>query len=79
MTPQKNISDDICGAVILKIGEKTFHGTPACSIEEKKEMWKNKDQYLNKDWICTVKYFGKSDEGIPRFPVIIGFRHENDC
>ena len=24
MTPQKNISEDICGAVILKVGEKTL-------------------------------------------------------
>ncbi len=42
------------------------------------EIWKNRDSYLNK--IIKFKYMehGVADTGVPRHPVFIGFRSEDD-
>ena len=56
-----------CGSVVVKIGNKTFQATPACTIREKEEMWQNRDEYSSKGWVVTVKFFGYSTDGIPRY------------
>jgi len=68
-----------CGSVVVKIGNKTFQATPACTIRQKEEMWENREEYSSKGWVATVKFFGYSTDGIPRFPVALGFRHPHDC
>jgi DNA ligase 1 len=39
---------------------------------EKKRVWNNQAQYLNK--LATVKYFNLTPDGIPRFPVVVAVR-----
>lgn len=51
---------------------KEFKSVPKGTLEEKAEWFKNGKKYIGK-WL-KVKYFGLSDDGIPRFPVAIGFR-----
>jgi DNA ligase-1 len=46
------------------------------TMEERKEMYDNGDDYIG-EWL-KVKYFEFTDDGIPRFPVGIGFRLEQD-
>ena len=44
--------------------------------EIKDEIWQNQDKYLGK--FLKYKYQELSKDKIPRFPVFLGFRHEND-
>lgn len=46
------------------------------SDELKAEIWNNKDKYLNK--IVKYKYQECGAKDLPRFPVFLGFRHEDD-
>ena len=59
--------------------KKRFAGGPAVTariLEEKKELFKTGENYVDK-WL-KVKFFELTDDGIPRFPVGIGFRPEKD-
>ena len=51
---------------------KTFGVTMKCSLDEKKEMLSHAQEYYGKQ--LTVKFQELSLDGIPRFPVGIGFR-----
>lgn len=53
-------------------GNKTFGVMMKCTTSLKQEMMKNVTDYYDK--YLTVKYQELSDDGIPRFPVGIGFR-----
>jgi len=52
--------------------DKTFGVMMKCTTFKKQEMLQNVSDYYNK--YLTVKYQELSEEGIPRFPVGIGFR-----
>jgi hypothetical protein len=41
-------------------------------MEYKRELWNDRDKYLN-EWL-TVRYFEKSKDGIPIFPVGVSIR-----
>jgi DNA ligase-1 len=51
---------------------KTFFVRPEGSFEQRKEWFLNSSSLLGKKY--TYKFFEYSDEGIPRFPIGIGFR-----
>lgn len=55
---------------------KQFDVNPKMSIAEKEELLKNADDYIGK--VLTVRFFGLSNDGIPRFPVGIKFRLDED-
>ena len=42
------------------------------SHQEKEEMLSNKDEYIGKT--AEIRYFEESEDGIPRFPVMVGIR-----
>jgi len=42
-----------------------FKATPKCSLDEKKEIWKNQKSWLGE--MVTVNFFGRSEYGVPRF------------
>lgn len=56
--------------------KKKFQGSYAGTEEEKRNIWINQDQYIGQ--IATVKFFEYTPAGIPRFPVVLGFRHPHD-
>lgn len=58
------------------LNEKTFECTIASSMEERKKMYDNKDNYIGER--LTVKYFHRTDDLVPRFPVGLRFRPEED-
>lgn len=51
---------------------KEFKVVPKVSESEKKEMFKNGKDYIGE--MLTVKYFGVSEDGVPRFPVGLKFK-----
>jgi DNA ligase 1 len=54
---------------------KKFQVVPKGTYEKRREWFVNGDTYIGD--MLTVKYFGKSEAGIPRFPVGIGIRDED--
>jgi DNA ligase-1 len=52
--------------------KKEFDVRPRGSHEERAELFKKATKYIGKD--MSVRYFGLTDDGIPRFPVGVGFR-----
>lgn len=42
----------------------------------KQDMWENRENYIGKR--VTIKFFGKSDRGIPRHPTFVKFREGNE-
>ena len=55
---------------------KPFDVVQKGTLEDKAEYLKNAKNYINKE--LTVKFFDKTDANIPRFPVGIKFRCEED-
>lgn len=55
-----------------------FNASPAVSAESKHDIWLNRDAYETGQWRATVKFHQYSRDGIPRFPVLVGFRHLED-
>jgi len=55
---------------------RQFRVVPKGTLAEKKEWFTNHAQYIGQP--LKVKYFELTDDGIPRFPVGLGFRLEED-
>ncbi len=55
---------------------KTFDVVPRGTAQMRRDYLKNAKQYIGQK--LTVRYFGTSEDGIPRFPVGVGFRPEED-
>jgi DNA ligase-1 len=69
---------DRLGSVELKDSKgKTFSARPAMEHSECAELWKDQGRYINK--IATVKFFEYTEDGLPRFPSLVGFRDPDDC
>jgi hypothetical protein len=56
--------------------DAVFNVTCSCPIPEKKEQFTNKDKYIGQ--YLTVKFFDRTDAGIPRFPIGAVFRSKED-
>ena len=55
---------------------KTFEVTPEGTLEHRAELFKNAETYYKTN--LTVKFFGRTEANIPRFPVGKGFRLQGD-
>jgi DNA ligase-1 len=51
---------------------RVFDVRPVGTYTERKKMWKDRESFIGK--LLTVKYFGVSNEGTPRFPVGLSVR-----
>lgn len=56
--------------------DKTFQVVSKATMEEKQEWFVEGNSYISQ--LLKVKHFGFTDDGLPRFPVGIGFRMEED-
>jgi ATP-dependent DNA ligase len=65
-----------CPIFTLISANGEFQAVPKINQSEKEEMLKNASDYIGQ--LATVKYFSLSDSGIPIFPVILGFKLEQD-
>lgn len=74
---KKAAHEDTLGSVecVMRDGQ-VFYATPSMTDEEKQYIWDHPDEFIGK--VCTVKFFETTDDGKPRFPVLLGFRHEDD-
>lgn len=66
------------GSVLLEDSKGyRFSATPKCSDLEKEDMWNRRNEYVGQ--LATVQFFCKTDDKkVPRFPILLGFRHEHD-
>lgn len=68
------------GHVIFKcqndLNDQSFDVIPAASMEDRALMWKNRKKFIGRPY--TVKFFDRTDDGLPRFPVGKFFRDEKD-
>ena len=70
IVPQKYCTN-VTGSIILKLPNgKTFSATPKCTLTEKKEIWTNRNHYLNSYFLGIVQFFDKTIEGNPSFSCI---------
>jgi ATP-dependent DNA ligase len=60
------------GVPVFEIEGKKFRAGMKFSHEERKEFLINKDNYIGKT--AELRFFEYSEDGIPRFPVCVGFR-----
>jgi ATP-dependent DNA ligase len=65
----------VCWRCITPEGME-FDVNPKATIEEKKDLLKNAKNHYGK--MLKVRYFGKSEDQVPRFPVGLGIRLEED-
>lgn len=71
----KRPSQGVCVCEIkTKNGVKTFHTGMKFSHTERENILSNKDLYVNQ--IAEVRFFEYTDDGLPRFPVCVGFRND---
>jgi len=76
---QKHTTERLAGSFTLALPNgKVFNAQPKCSMKEKYEIWENKETYLDGKYMAMVQYAQLSNDGIPIFPVIVGFRHTDD-
>lgn len=64
------------GQPIFELKGKTFSSGMKFSHSEREEFLKEKHKYLG--MIAEVRFFEYSEEGIPRFPVMVGFRNDKN-
>lgn len=69
------MSDQCIFECVTSEGKK-FNVVPMGTAEERRKYLKDLKKYVGK--FLTVKYFGVSEENVPRFPVGKGFRPEKD-
>jgi ATP-dependent DNA ligase len=62
------------GIPVLQWNNKTFRSGVRMSHEDRVNLLINKDDFIGK--IANIRYFELTDEGIPRFPIMVGV-HED--
>lgn len=76
-TKQENmVLGGTLGALIVSWNAKQFKIGSGFSLDQRDEIWQNKEKYLSKK--VTFKYQNLTKYGIPRFPIYKGMRPEND-
>ena len=67
-----------CCTFLLKndVSEATFEAAMKAPLEERRRYWDERENYMGK--MLKVKFFDRTDAGIPRFPIGLMFRPEED-
>ena len=63
-------------AWVCKVGEVTFRCLAAGTLEEKRAQGQNAASFVGR--MLKVKFFERTEDGIPRFPIALGFRAPED-
>jgi DNA ligase-1 len=68
---------NMLGKFILELPDgRRFGCGTGFDMAQRKEIWENKDKYLGR--LVKFKYFEVGVKELPRHPVFLGFRHEDD-
>lgn len=71
------VASGMLGSLIVKWGDvDTFDVGTGFTVEQRKEIWDNRDQYLGK--LAKVRYQAIGVKDKPRFPSFIGWRDKED-
>lgn len=70
------IPADTLGALKVRFNNIEFELGTGFNDDDRKHIWMHKKDYIDK--IVTFKYQELSKDGVPRFPVFIGWRHRED-
>jgi DNA ligase-1 len=71
------VPGNMLGKFILELPDgRRFGCGTGFDMEQRKEIWKNKEKYLGK--LVKFKFFEVGVKELPRHPVFLGFRHEDD-
>lgn len=75
---ENKVPANTLGAITVRDIHSKFEFNIGSGFDDnlKKEIWDNQKDFLGK--IVKYKYFEKGVKQLPRFPVFLGFRHEND-
>jgi DNA ligase-1 len=67
-----------CGIYVCRndLTDAVFNATPACSMEDRAAIFRYKQNYIGKK--LTVKFFDRTEDQVPRFPVAKLIRAEED-
>lgn len=60
------------GIAVCEMNDKIFKATPKMSHAGKEELLLNKSSYIGRT--AEIRFFEYTDDGFPRFPVLVGFR-----
>lgn len=60
------------GIPVLNIPQGTFKAGTKLSHDERKDLLTNKEDYIGKT--AEIRFFEYTDDGLPRFPVMVGIR-----
>lgn len=60
------------GVLVCTLNGKTFKANLKFSHDERAEILTNKSKYIGN--VAEIRFFEYTDDGIPRFPVCVGFR-----
>jgi DNA ligase-1 len=74
-----NVTATICDVCFCKnnLTNTTFKAKPRGSVEQMREYWVNKDEYIGKRGV--VRFLERSDDGVPQGnPVLVAFRLDED-
>lgn len=78
--PERGARPPRVGAVTVALdgsNDVTFDARPKASHEELQAMWGEREDLVGQ--VATVKFFGRDPTSrIPRFPILLGFRHADD-
>lgn len=69
-----NDANPLHGTPHFNLKGKAFKAGVKMSHEDREDLLTNKDKYIGK--IANIRYFELTDEGIPRFPVMIGIHSD---
>lgn len=67
-----NDANPLHGTPLLEYKKSTFKAGVKMSHSEREDLLKNKKKYIGKK--AEIRFFEYSEEGIPRFPVMVGIR-----
>jgi DNA ligase-1 len=71
------VPGNMLGKFILELPDgRRFGCGTGFDMEQRKEIWANKEQYLGK--LVKFKFFEVGVKELPRHPVFLGFRHPDD-
>jgi len=73
---EPNDANPLHGTPLFTLGlhSKFFKAGCKLSHADREDLLTNKDEYIGK--IATIRYFELTDDGIPRFPVMVGIRND---
>ena len=69
-----NDANPLHGTPHFELDGKQFKAGVKMSHDDRQDLLTNKDQYIGK--MANIRYFELTDDGIPRFPVMIGIHYD---